>query len=134
MTGTDRNNDKKLSDNSKMLSQKVCKCGNAVADTIGRIDTFARNLEKARFGESYPVLKMYEESVNVVYGGITNVEAFCGIDTKEEQQHSMDAFTKISEMATTKNLTMFRHRRDEVLNDMSKIRHDIKEKVRQCSK
>lgn len=126
MTDTD-------SDNSKMLSQKVCKCGNAVVDAIGRIDTFARNLEKARFGQSSPVLKMYEESVNVVYGGITNVDAFCGIDTKEEQQHSMYAFTKISEMATTKNLTMFRHRRDEVLDNLSKIRRGIKEKVRLCS-
>ncbi len=133
MTETDRDNSKMLSDNSKMLSQKVCKCGNAVADTIGRIDIFTRSLEKVRLRESSPILKIYEESVNVVYGGITNVEAFCGIDTKEEQQHSMDAFTKISEMATTKNLTMFRHRRDEVLNDMSKIRHGIKEKVRQCS-
>lgn len=58
---TDRNN-------SKVLSQKICKCGNAVADVIGRIDVFARNLEKVRFGESSPVLKMYEESVNVVEG------------------------------------------------------------------
>lgn len=126
MIETDRNN-------SKMLSQKVCKCGNAVADVIGRIDTFARSLEKVRFGESSPVLKMYEESVNVVYGGITNVETLCGIDTREEQQHSIDAFNKISEMTTTKNLTMFRHRRDEVLNNLSKIRRGIKEKVRQCS-
>lgn len=116
-----------------MISKDVCKCGNAVADVIGRIDTFARSLEKVRFGESSPVIKMYEESINIVYGGITNVEAFCGIDTKEEQQRSMGAFTKISEMSTAKNLTIFRNRRDEVLNDLSKIRHDMKEKVRLCS-
>lgn len=133
MTETDSDNSKMLSNNSKMLSQKVCRCGNAVANAIGRIDTFARSIEKVRLGESSPVLKMYEESVNVVHGGITNVEAFCEIDTKEEQQHYMDASNKISEMTTIKNLTMFRHRRDEVLDNLSKIRHGIKEKVRLCS-
>lgn len=116
-----------------MALKEVCKCGNAVADVIGRIDTFARSLERVRLRESSPILKIYEESVNVVHGGITNVETLCGIDAREEQQYSMDAFNKISEMTTTKNLTMFRHRRDEVLDNLSKIRRGIKEKIRQCS-
>ena len=57
-------------------------------------------------------LKSYEESVDYIYGGIKNVESFCDIDAREGQQHSMDAFNKISEMTTT-NLTMFRYRRDK---------------------
>ena len=124
-----------MTDNNdnKMLSQKICKCGNAVADLLGRIDGFSENLGRVKFGESPHVLKSYEESVNYVYGGITNVESFCNIDTREEQQHSNDAFNKISDMTTTTNLTMFRHRRNEVLNDLSKIRSGIKEKIRECS-
>lgn len=117
-----------------MVLKEVCKCGNAIADVIGRIDTFAGSLERVRFGQSSTVLKIFEESVNVIHGGITNVETLCGIDAREEQQHSVNAFNKISEMATTKNLTIFRHRRDEVLDNLSKIRRGIKEKVRQCSK
>ena len=59
--------------NSKMLLQKVCRCGNAIADLIGRIDGFSGNLGRLKFGESPQVLRSYEESVNYVYGGITNV-------------------------------------------------------------
>lgn len=65
---TDRNNSKMLSNNSKMLSQKVCKCGNAVADLLGRIDGFTGNLERVKFGESPHILRSYEELVNYVYG------------------------------------------------------------------
>ena len=140
MTETDKNNSKMLSNNSKVLpnngkilSQKICKCGNAIADLLDRIDGFSENMRRVKFGESHQVLKAYEESVNYVYGGITNVESFCDIDTREEQQYSMSTFNKVSEMAGTTNLTMFRFRRDEVLNDISKIRFGIKEKVRQCS-
>lgn len=122
-------------DNSKMLSQKVCKCGNATADLLGRIDALSGNLERTKLGETSPhTIRSYEESVNYVYGGITNVESFCNIDTIEEQQYSMNAFHKISEMTTTMDLTMFRHRRDEALNDLSKIRSSIKEKIKECSK
>lgn len=119
--------------NSKMLSQKLCKCGNAIADLLGRIDGFSENLGRVKFGESPHVLKAYKESVNYVYGGITNVESFCNIDTREEQQHSMNIFNKVSEIGTTTNLIMFRLRRSETLNDLSKIRSGIKEKIRQCS-
>jgi len=119
--------------NSKMLSQKICRCGNATIDLLDRIDGFSENLGRVKFGDSPLVIKAYEESVNHVYGGITNVESFCDIDTREEQQHSMSAFNKVSEMATTNDLTMFRFRRNEALNDISKIRFGIKEKIRQCS-
>ena len=119
--------------NSKVLSQKVCKCGNAVADLLGRIDGFSENLGRVKFGESPYVLKTYENSVDYVYGGVTNVESFCNIDTKEEQQHSMNMFNKVSEMTTTTDLIMFRLRRNETLNDLSKIRSGIKEKIRRCS-
>jgi hypothetical protein len=114
--------------------QSVCKCGNAVADLLGRIDVFEGNLERIKFGESPHILRTYEESFNYVYGGITNVEAFCSIDAREEQQQSMNGFNKISEMTASKNSTMFDLRRNEVLSDLSKIRFGIKEKVRQCSK
>lgn len=120
-------------DNNKMLPQKICKCGNAVADLLDRIDGLSENMRRIKFGESSHVIKAYEESINYIYGGITNVESFCDIDTREEQQHSISAFNKVSEMATTKNLIMFRLRRDEALNDVSKIRSNIKEKVRRCS-
>lgn len=112
--------------------QLVCKCGNSVADLLGRIDAFEGNLERIKFGAH--ILKAYEESVNYVYGGITNVEAFCNIDMREEQQRSMGAFNKISEMTATKNSTMFDIRRGEVLGDLSKIRFGVKEKIRQCSR
>ena len=111
-----------------------CKCGNAVADLLGRIDGFSENLGRVKFGESPHVLKSYEESVNYVYGGITNVESFCNIDAREEQQHSMDVFNKMSDMITATNLTMFRYRRNEILNDISKIRSGIKEKLIECSR
>jgi hypothetical protein len=45
----------------------------------------------------------------------------------------MDMFNKVSEMVTTTNLTIFRSRKDDVINDLSKIRFGIKEKIRQCS-
>ena len=89
--------------------------------------------KRVKFGESPHILKSYEEDINYIYGGITNVESFCNIDAREEQQHSMDAFNKISEMTTTTNLTMFYHRKDEVLNDLSKIRSGTKEKIKGCS-
>lgn len=119
--------------NSKVLSQKICKCGNAIADLLDRIDGFSENLGRVKFGESPYVLKAYEESVNYVYGDITNVESFCNIDAREEQQHSMNMFNKVSEMTTITNLIMFRLRRNEALNDLSKIRSGIKEKIRRCS-
>jgi hypothetical protein len=53
--------------------------------------------------------------------------------TKKQQQHSMDMFNKVSEMVTTTNLTIFRSKKDDVINDLSKIRFGIKEKIRQCS-
>lgn len=39
----------------------------------------------------------------------------------------------VSEMATTTDLIMFRNRRDEALNNLSKIRFGIKEKIKECT-
>lgn len=112
--------------------QKICKCGNAVGDLLVRTSQLEESLKGVKI-EKVPLhASGLKESIDYIYRDIGNIEDFCGVDTREEQQYSMEAFDRISEMEVTSNT--FYENRNNTLRDLDKIKHGIMEKVRECSK
>lgn len=114
--------------------QKICKCGNAVGDLLVRTSQLEELLKGVKIEKAPLHVSGFKESINYIYGGIRNIEDFCNVDAREEQQYSMEAFNRISEMEVTKDSNTFYENRNNTLRGLDKIKRGIMEKIRDCSK
>lgn len=114
--------------------KQICKCGIDVGDLLNDITRLQGNLQRIRFAESPAYIPSFRGSVESIYNSIRKVEDSCAIDAREEQQYSIEALNKVSEMETNKNATKYYEKKDEILSSLNKIRSGTIEKVRDCSK
>ena len=76
----------------------------------------------------------HKESANYIYGGTNNVAESCNTDARTEQDHVMEIFSKLQDMETARNSDTFYVNRNQILDNLSKIRNSMAEKVRDCSR
>jgi hypothetical protein len=113
--------------------QKICKCGNAVGELLWNTVALEDDLKMLTRVEYYHYKSSsIKESIKGIHNDIKNIEGFCPIDTGLEQQYITDAHNKIPPKDATKEI--FDTNKNIILEDLSKIRFGIREKMRHCSK
>lgn len=111
--------------------QKICKCGDAVGNLLTRTYDLEGFLTTIKFDPRQ--IPAHKESTNYIYGGINRVDQSCGVDTRLIQDYAMEMFGKLDVMETTKDRTKFYEKRNSILNDLSGIRRDTLQKIKDCT-
>lgn len=112
--------------------QKICKCGTNVAEFIGDIRIFVRNLRTAKAENSAIFISSFKSSVNSMYSNINKIEDDCSIDASKTKWGHSDIFNKIDKMEA--DPTKFDEKRSEILIDLDRIEYDVIQKIKDCSK
>lgn len=116
-----------------MDRQKICKCGNAYGELLWKTRALEDDLKRLERSEYYDYPQgSLEESINGIYKNIRDTEDYCSINTTLEQQHIIDAYNKIPLRDNIEEI--FTKNKDIILEDLSKIRFGIREKMKVCSK
>lgn len=114
--------------------QQTCKCGTNVAEFLNDISIFEENLRIVKVEESATYIPAFKSSVNSIYRNIGKIDDDCGIDTSQIRWGYADIFNKIDKMETIKDPKKFNEIKPDILSDLSRIRHGVVQKVKDCSK
>lgn len=115
--------------NSKMLSQKICKCGDVIGDFMINID-FTRDRVK---DEKFPPMTDFTFR-NPIYSNIRNIAESCGIDTRRSESLYDEIFKSMEKMKIAKNGDEFYYGKSSTLSNIGRLKYEIRNKVKECSK
>lgn len=114
--------------------QKICKCGINIAEFLNDISIFEGNLRIVKCEESSIYIPAFKLSINSIYNNINKIEDDCGIDVSNTKWSSADVFNKIEKLESIKDPIKFNAEKSDIFSDLSRIRHGIVQKVKDCSK
>lgn len=114
--------------------QKVCKCGIDVADLLNDIKILDGNMIRVNIEDIPTHMEAFKLSINSIYKNIRKVEESCGIDATSQWNTSLETDNKIDELPTVNDRIRFSKKKIDILSDLSQIRYQVTEKVRNCSK
>ena len=114
--------------------QRVCKCGTNVAEFLNDIAILEANLRIVKVEKSDVYIPAFKESVNSIYRNVNKIEDDCSIDANVVKWSYSDIFNKIDKMETIKDAKKFDGITSDILTDLSRIRHGVIQKVKDCAK
>ena len=113
---------------------KICKCGINSIDLLNDIKTLDENMKNVDM-EKLPIyMESFKLSINSIYKGIRKVEESCGIDATNQWHTTLQTDNKIDELSTIKDPIGFGEKKVGIFSDLSQIKYQITEKMRNCSK
>jgi hypothetical protein len=112
--------------------QRVCKCGANVAEFLNDISILEANLRLVKVEKSDVYIPAFKESANSIYRNIRKIEEDCSISASDIELDSISS--KIYQMETIKDQKQFDKKTSDTLTDLSRIRHGVVQKVKDCSR
>lgn len=117
-----------------MSRQEICKCGTNIAEFLNNITILEGNLRIVKVEESATYIPAFKSSINSIYSNINKIEDSCGIDANKIKWSHADIFNKIEKLETTKDSTKFNEKKPDIFTHLSRIRYDVVQKIKDCSK
>lgn len=114
--------------------QKVCKCGDSVAEFLNDVAILEANLRIVKVEKSDVYIPAFKESINSIYRNVNKIEDNCSIDAHSIKWSSSDMFNKIEKMENLKDSKKFDGITSDILTDLSRIRYGVVQKVKDCSR
>jgi len=114
--------------------KKICKCGIDAIDLLNDIKIFDENIVKVDIEKLPTYMESFKLSTNSIYGGIRKVEESCEIDATNQWHTILETDNKVDELPTINERTRFGEKKLDILSDLSQIKYQITEKMRNCSK
>ncbi len=114
--------------------QKTCKCGDNVADFLNDISILEENLREVNIEKTGTYIPAFKESINSIYRNINKIEDHCGIDASNTKRSSSNIFNKVELIESIHDSKKFNEQKSDILVDLSRIRHSVTQKVKDCAK
>lgn len=114
--------------------QEICECGKTIGNIFVRTNRLEELLGKTNIEECPHCISAAKGSMDFLYDEIKNIERSCTIDTRKEQNLSLEAHNKIAIMSTMKDSAKLYENKNDVLNNLNKIKYSIMEKIKECSR
>ncbi len=109
--------------------QRVCKCGDAIGDFLMDID-FTRDRVK---NEKFPPMTDFTLR-DPIYSNIRNIAESCGLDTRRSESLYDEIFKGMDKMKVAKNDDEFNDGRSHTLRNLTVIKNEIRNKIKECTK